>query len=161
VPEQRLAEIRRNQAAGNLAVEAVLPGGEGDPIGGSLDFISNEVDKTTGTIQLKGKFANADRRLWPGQFVNVSLTLAVRRDAVLVPSRAIQTGQEGRYVFVIKPDLTAEMRPVTPGQSLGEDTVIEQGVQAGEQVVTDGQLGLVPGSKVDVKSPEAVREKAS
>ena len=161
VPEQRLAEIRRNQAEGNLAVEAVLPGGGGDPIGGSLDFISNEVDKTTGTIQLKGKFANADRRLWPGQFVNVSLTLAVRRDAVLVPTQAIQTGQEGRYVFVIKPDLTAEMRPVTPGQSLGGDTVIEQGVQAGEQVVTDGQLGLVPGSKVDVKSPEAVREKAS
>lgn len=161
VPEQRLAEIRRHQAEGNLAVEAVLPGGEGGPIRGSLDFISNEVDKTTGTIRLKGKFANADRRLWPGQFVNVSLTLAVRRDAVLVPTQAIQTGQEGRYVFVIKPDQTAEMRPVTPGQSLGGDTVIEQGVQAGEQVVTDGQLGLVPGSKVDVKSPEAVREKAS
>jgi multidrug efflux system membrane fusion protein len=161
VPEQRLAEIRRHQAEGNLAVEAVLPGGEGGPVRGSLDFISNEVDKTTGTIQLKGKFANADRRLWPGQFVNVSLTLAVRRDAVLVPTQAIQTGQEGRYVFVIKPDLTAEMRPVTAGPSLGGDTVIEQGVQAGEQVVTDGQLGLVPGSKVDVKSPEAVREKAS
>ena len=161
VPEQHLAGIRRHQAAGVLAVEAVLPGGEGGPIRGSLDFISNEVDKTTGTIQLKGKFANADRRLWPGQFVNVSLTLAVRRDAVLVPSQAIQTGQEGRYVFVIKPDLTAEMRPVTAGPSLGGDTVIEQGVQAGEQVVTDGQLGLVPGSKVDVKSPEAVREKAS
>ncbi|HJX15171.1 MAG TPA: efflux RND transporter periplasmic adaptor subunit [Candidatus Deferrimicrobiaceae bacterium] len=160
VPEQHLAEIRRHQAAGVLAVEAVLPGGEGGPIRGSLDFISNEVDKTTGTIQLKGKFANADRRLWPGQFVNVSLTLAVRRDAVLVPSQAIQTGQEGRYVFVIKPDLTAEMRPVTIGPFLGGDTVIEQGVQAGEQVVTDGQLGLVPGSKVDVKSPEAVREKA-
>jgi multidrug efflux system membrane fusion protein len=161
VPEQRLAEIRRHQAEGNLAVEAVLPGGEGGPVRGSLDFISNEVDKTTGTIQLKGKFANADRRLWPGQFVNVSLTLAVRRDAVLVPTQAIQTGQEGRYVFVIKPDLTAEMRPVTAGPSLGGETVIEQGVQAGEQVVTDGQLGLVPGSKVDVKSPEAVREKAS
>jgi len=161
VPEQHLAEIRRHQAAGVLAVEAVLPGGEGGPIRGSLDFISNEVDKTTGTIQLKGKFANADRRLWPGQFVNVSLTLAVRRDAVLVPSQAIQTGQEGRYVFVIKPDLTAEMRPVTAGPSLGGDTVIEQGVQAGEQVVTDGQLALVPGSRVDVKSPEAVREKAS
>ena len=161
VPEQRLAEIRRHQATGVLAVEAVLPGEEGGPIRGSLDFISNEVDKTTGTIQLKGKFANADRRLWPGQFVNVSLTLAVRRDAVLVPSQAIQTGQEGRYVFVIKPDLTAEMRPVTAGPSLGGDTVIEQGVQAGEQVVTDGQLALVPGSRVDVKSPEAVREKAS
>src|SRR3990172_3433112 len=161
VPEQRLADIRLHQATGVLAVEAILPWEEGGPIRVSLDFISNEVDKTTGTIQLKGKFANADRRLWPGQFVNVSLPLAVRRDAVLVPSQAIQTGQEGRYVFVIKPDLTAEMRPVTPGQSLGGDTVIEQGVQAGEQVVTDGQLGLLSGSKVDVKSPEAAREKAS
>src|SRR4030065_88556 len=93
VPEQRLAEIRRNQAEGKLAVEAVLPGGGGDPIGGRLGFMSHEVDKTTGTIQLKGKFANADRRLWPGQFVNVSLTLALPRAAVSVPSQAIQTGQ--------------------------------------------------------------------
>jgi multidrug efflux system membrane fusion protein len=161
VPEQRLAEIRRRRAEGNLAVEVILPGGEGDPVRGSLDFISNEVDRTTGTIQLKGKFANADRRLWPGQFVNVLLTLTVRRDAVLVPSQAIQTGQEGQYVFVIKPDLTAEMRPVTVGPSLGGNTVIEQGVQVGEQVVTDGQLGLVPGSRVEVKSPESGREKAS
>jgi len=161
VPEQRLAEIRRHQATGNLPVDAFFPGDEGHPIRGTLDFISNEVDKTTGTIQLKGKFANADRRLWPGQFVNVSLTIAVRPDAVLVPTQAIQTGQEGRYVFVVKPDLTAEMRPVTAGLSLGGDTVIEQGVQAGEQVVTDGQLGLVPGSKVEVKRPEAGREKAS
>ncbi|MGZ8431860.1 MAG: efflux RND transporter periplasmic adaptor subunit [Candidatus Deferrimicrobiaceae bacterium] len=161
VPEQRLAEIRRHQSTGKLAVEAVLPGGESVPIRGSLDFISNEVDKTTGTIQLKGKFANADRRLWPGQFVNVSLTIAVRYDAVLVPAQAIQTGQAGQYVFVVRPDLTAEMRSVTAGPSLGGDTVIEQGVQAGEQVVTDGQLGLVPGSPVEVKRPEAGREKAS
>ena len=161
VPEQRLAEIRRHQATGNLSVDVMLPGDEERPIRGTLDFLSNEVDKTTGTILLKGKFANADRRLWPGQFVNVSLTLAVRRDAVLVPAQAIQTGQEGLYVFVVKPDLTAEMRPVTPGQSLGGDTVIEQGVKPGEQVVTDGQLGLVPGSKVEVKQPEAGREKTS
>jgi len=161
VPEQRLAEIRRHQATGNLPVDAFFPGEEGHPIRGILDFISNEVDKTTGTIQLKGKFANTDRRLWPGQFVNVSLTIAVRSDAVLVPTQAIQTGQEGRYVFVVKPDLTAEMRPVTAGLSLGGDTVIEQGVQAGEHVVTDGQLGLVPGSRVEVKRPEAGRENAS
>lgn len=161
VPEQNLPVIRERQAAGNLAVEAVLPGGQGEPIRGSLDFISNEVDKTTGTIQLKGKFANADRRLWPGQFVNVSLTLAVRRNAVLVPTQAIQTGQNGRYIFVVRPDLTVEMRPVTTGPSLGGDTVIEHGVQAGEQVVTDGQLGLVPGSRVEVKQPEAGGEKPS
>ncbi|HBX43020.1 MAG TPA: efflux RND transporter periplasmic adaptor subunit [Deltaproteobacteria bacterium] len=161
VPEQRLGEIRRRQDAGNLPVEAILPGDEGHPVRGALDFISNEVDRTTGTIQLKGKFANADRRLWPGQFVNVSLTLAVQRDAVLVPTQAIQTGQEGRYVFVVGPDQAAEMRPVTVGLSQGGDTVVEQGVQAGEQVVTDGQLGLVPGSRIEVKSPEAGREKAS
>ena len=85
----------------------------------------------------------------------------MRSDAVLVPTQAIQTGQEGRYVFVVKPDLTAEMRPVTAGLSLGGDTVIEQGVQAGEQVVTDGQLGLVPGSRIEVKRPEAGKENAS
>jgi multidrug efflux system membrane fusion protein len=159
VPEQNLPEIRKRQADGSLAVETVLPGGKGEPIRGRLDFISNEVDKTTGTIQLKGKFANADRRLWPGQFVNVSLTLAVRSNAVLVPTQAIQTGQQGQYVFVVRPDLTAEMRSVTAGPSLGGDTVIEKGVQAGEQVVTDGQLSLVPGSPVEVKRPEAGGEK--
>ena len=161
VPEQRLSEIRRRQDAGSLPVEAILPGDQDGPIRGTLDFISNEVDRTTGTIQLKGRFANADRRLWPGQFVDVSLTLAVQPDAVLVPTQAIQTGQEGRYIFVVGPDQTAEMRPVTVGSSQGGDTVVEQGVQAGEQVVTDGQLGLVPGSRVEVKSPEAGREKAS
>jgi multidrug efflux system membrane fusion protein len=161
VPEQHLAEIRQRHAEGNLAVEAVLPGGEGDPVRGRLDFISNEVDRTTGTIQLKGKFANTDRRLWPGQFVTVSLTLAVRRDAVLIPAQAIQTGQSGQYIFVVRPDLTVEMRTVTTGPSLGGETVIEKGVRGGEQVVTDGQLGLVPGSRVEVKRPEAGGEKAS
>lgn len=151
VPEQRLAEIRKYRAAGNLTVDAILPGEEDRPVRGTLDFFGNEVDKSTGTIQLKGRFANVDRRLWPGQFVNVALTLTVRRDAVLIPTRAIQTGQEGRYVFVVKPDLTAEMRSVVPGSAAGEETVVEQGIRPGEQVVTDGQLRLVPGSKVEVK----------
>lgn len=151
VPEQHLADIRKYRAAGALRVDAMFPGEEAHPIRGTLDFIGNEVDKTTGTIPLKGRFANADRRLWPGQFVNAALTLTVRRDAVLVPTRAIQTGQGGQYLFVVRPDLTAEMRSVVPGQAAGGETVIEQGIQPGEQVVTDGQLRLVPGARVEVK----------
>ncbi len=161
VPEQRLAEIRRYRAAGVLRVEARIPGEEANPVLGTLDFLGNEVDKSTGTIPLKGRFANADRRLWPGQFVNVALTLTVRRDTVLVPTRAIQTGQNGRYVFVVGPDGTAEMRPVVPGETAGGETVVVQGVRPGEQVVTDGQLRLVPGAKVEVKNPESAKEKTS
>jgi len=110
------------------------------------------VDKTTGTILLKGTFANREKKLWPGQFVNVVLTLTTEPNAIVVPSQAIQTGQEGQYVFVIKPDLTAEYRPVVISRTIDKETIIEKGLQAGERVVTDGQLQLVPGTKVDVKA---------
>jgi multidrug efflux pump subunit AcrA (membrane-fusion protein) len=110
-----------------------------------------EIDPATGTIQLKGTFANADRRLWPGQFANVVLTLTTRAGAVVVPSPAIQTGQQGQYLFVVKPDLTVEARPVATGQAFGEETIVEKGVQPGEQVVTDGHLRLVPGARVEAK----------
>ena len=116
---------------------------------GTLSFIGNAVDPATGTIQLKGTFPNTDRRLWPGQFANVVLTLTVRSGAVVVPSEAFQTGQQGQYVFVVRPDLTVEARPVTPGEIFEGQTVIGKGVVAGEKVVTDGQLRLVPGTKVE------------
>jgi multidrug efflux system membrane fusion protein len=151
IPEQYLADVRKYQAAGTLKVEAVPQDGKADPVPGTLSFIGNAVDPATGTIQLKGTFPNTDRRLWPGQFANVVLTLTVRSGAVVVPSQAIQTGQQGQYVFVVRPDLTVEARPVTTGEVSEGETVIGKGVLAGEKVVTDGQLQLVPGAKVEAR----------
>lgn len=151
VPEQNLAEIKQRMAAGNLAVEAVVPDAELHPVPGTLTFVDNAVDNTTGTIRLKATFANTERRLWPGQFVNVVLRLTWRPNAIVVPSQAVQTGQSGQYVFVIKPDMTAESRPVVVGSTVGGETVIEKGLQPAEQVVTDGQLRLAPGTKVELK----------
>jgi multidrug efflux system membrane fusion protein len=151
VPEQNLPEIKKRMAAGNLAVGAIIPNDESNPVEGTLTFVDNTVDNTTGTIRLKGTFANTERRLWPGQFANVVLRLTSRPNAVVVPSQAVQTGQAGQYVFVIKPDLTAESRPVVSGSTVGGETVIEKGLQPGETVVTDGQLRLAPGMKVEVK----------
>ena len=148
VPEQDLADIKRYRAAAPLKVEAVIPNQEQSPAQGVLTFIDNAVDSTTGTIRLKATFENADHRLWPGQFVNVALTLTNQPHAVLVPSHALQTGQAGQYVFVVKPDMSVEYRPVLAGESLGGETVVQKGLAAGETVVTDGQLRLVPGVKV-------------
>jgi len=151
VPEQELQEIRRRMAQGRVPVKATIPGEEGRPIEGWLTFIENEVDSSTGTIRMKGTFQNSDRRIWPGQFANVVITLGVERNAIVVPSQALQTGQSGPFVFVIKPDQTVDARPVTPGRSLSGVTVIDKGLQAGETVVTDGQNALVPGAKAVIK----------
>ena len=150
IPEQYLADVRKYKAARTLKVDAAPQDGKAAPVAGTLSFIGNAVDPATGTIQLKGTFPNADRRLWPGQFANVVLTLTVRPDAVVIPSQAIQTGQQGQYVFVVRPDSTVDARPVTSGESFAGETVIEKGILAGEKVVTDGQLRLVPGAKVEV-----------
>jgi multidrug efflux system membrane fusion protein len=155
VPEQFLSEIKKYMALGKLQVEALIPVDQNRPERGVITFIDNAVDTNTGTIRLKGTFANTDRRLWPGQFVNVTLTLTTQPNAILIPSQAVQAGQEGQYVFVIKPDFTAEQRPVVTGRTLNNKTVVEKGVQAGERVVTDGQLQLVPGTKVEVKTRPA------
>lgn len=148
VPEQYLPEIKRYAARGKLPVKATIPQDDQHPAEGVLSFVNNLVDSGTGTILLKGTFPNPDRRLWPGQFVNVVLTLAERPNAVVVPTQAVQTGQQGQYVFVVKPDQTVELRPVTSGEAVGPDTVIEKGVSPGETVVTDGQLMLFPGAHV-------------
>jgi multidrug efflux system membrane fusion protein len=124
---------------------------EETPEEGILTFIDNTVDKTTGTIRLRGTFSNKGKKLWPGQFVNVTLGLTSQANTLIVPSQAIQTGMEGQYVFVVKPDLKAENRPVTVGRSLDGFMVIEKGLKAGEMVVTDGQFQLVPGAKVQIK----------
>jgi multidrug efflux system membrane fusion protein len=152
VPEKELPEIKKYQAMGKLKVEAAATSDERHPAEGVLSFMDNAVDSATGTIRLKASFANHERKLWPGQFVNVTLTLTAQPNAAAVPSQAVQTGQSGQYVFVVKPDLTVEVRPVAVGRALDGKTVIEQGLQPGEKVVTDGQLRLVPGAKVEVKS---------
>lgn len=152
IPEHHLADIRKYQEAGTLRVEASIRGQEDKPLAGTLAFIGNAVDNSTGTIQLKGTFTNANRRLWPGQFVTVELTLATKKGAVLVPTQAVQTGQRGQFVFIVKPDQTVESRPVVTGETVRGETVIEKGLQADERVVTDGQLRLVPGARVEIKA---------
>jgi len=160
VPEQNLSDIKKYTARKELQVDAIIPGDETRPAHGELTFIDNTVDKTTGTIKLKGTFVNSDRRLWPGQFVDVILNLTTETNRVVVPSQAIQTGQQGQFVYVIKNDMTADLRIVTPGRTYENWTVIDKGIAAGEKVVTDGQLRLVPGTKVEIKSSaaEAQRE---
>ena len=150
VPEQYLADIKRFAAAGKLPVQASIQG-DSRPVLGKLSFIDNTVDAATGTIKLKGEFVNADRRLWPGQFVNVTLVLHTQPNAVVVPSQAVQNGQQGQFVFVIKADKTVEMRQVTVNRSSSGQSIIDVGLKPGEQVVTDGQLRLVPGSRIEIK----------
>jgi multidrug efflux system membrane fusion protein len=150
LPEENLAEIKKYMAMGKLQIEATLSNDD-RPEQGVLSFVDNAVDSTTGTIQLKGTFSNKERRLWPGQFVNVVLTLATQSNAVVVPTDAIQTGQEGQYLFVVKPDLTVESRPVVVNKTFDKETIIRKGVNPGETVVTHGQLQLVPGTKVEIK----------
>jgi multidrug efflux system membrane fusion protein len=152
IPEQRLPEVRKYSAAGALRVDAIVNGDTTAVHAGELTFIDNAVDETTGTILLKATFANADESLWPGQFVNVSLTLTRLADAIVVPSPAVQTGQQGSYVYIVKPDLTVALQPVTVAMTTDGETVVTTGVQAGDRVVTDGQLRLTPGAKVDIKA---------
>ena len=147
VPEQHLPDIQKYMAAGKLPVEALLPNEE--PLAqGELTFVDNAVNLATGTIQLKATFSNRDKALWPGQFVNVVLTLTTQPNAVVVPSQAVQTGQTGQYVFVVKPDLTVESRPIVSDRVVSAETVVKAGLTPGEKVVTDGQLRLVPGARV-------------
>jgi membrane fusion protein, multidrug efflux system len=146
IPEPHLPAVRRAQGAGRVPVRVSSDGGPAAT--GVLAVIDNNVDAATGTIKLKGTFDNRDGKLWPGQFVNVVLTLDTSRDAVVVPSEAVQSGQQGTFVYVVKQDATVEMRPVTAGRMHERRTVIEQGVKPGETVVTDGHLMLFPGAKI-------------
>ncbi len=155
LPQQQLPDVQRYRAEKTLAVEAVHPGA-GQALGrGELTFIDNRVDPATGTIQLKATFPNTDTALWPGQFVDVVLTLTTEPAAIVVPTRAVQTGQQGRYVFVVTPEQTAEARSVRIARELGEESVVTEGLAPGETVVTEGQLRLTPGAKVEVKTATA------
>ena len=131
-----------------LQVIAVPQDADAEPATGKLTFVDNAVDMTTDTIKLKATFDNHDRRLWPGQFARVTLRLATLSHALVVPSQAVQTGQDGQYVFVVKPDSTVEQRTITPGQRVADDVVVQKGLNAGETVVTEGQLRLESGSRV-------------
>jgi multidrug efflux system membrane fusion protein len=133
-------------------VQAIIPTEAERPENGVLTFIDNTVDPTTGTVLLKGTFQNPERRLWPGQYVNVILKLGDQPDAIVVPSRAVQVGQTGTYVFVVKPDMTVESRPVVVDREIAGQSVIAKGLSPQETVVTEGQLRLVPGAKVEART---------
>lgn len=151
VPQQYLDQIKSYTAHERLPVSAAISDNAA-PESGYLTFVNNTVDPTTGTILLKGTFANRDRRLWPGEFVNVVLLLAEEKNATVVPSQAVMNGQEGDYLFVIKPDMTVEPRKVKVSRTVKGESVIDSGVQPGELTVTDGQLRLTTGTKVRIKT---------
>ncbi|MCW5774124.1 MAG: efflux RND transporter periplasmic adaptor subunit [Rhodospirillaceae bacterium] len=157
VPERQIADIRARMAQNRIPVEVVIPGHAQAPIDGTLTFINNSVDSTTGTIQLKATFDNGDELLVPGQFVNVTVEMSRIENALVIPAVAVQLGQNGSYVFVVKADSTVEMRPIRTGVTAGKDIVIEQGLQRGERVVLEGQLRLRPGSRVSVRTAATQR----
>jgi membrane fusion protein, multidrug efflux system len=152
VPEAQLPAIKKYMALGSLSVRSRPQDGDtADEERGALTFVDNTVDITTGTIKLKGTFPNTDHKLWPGQFVRVTLLLTTQSNAVVVPNQAIQTGQTGAFIYVVKEDKTVETRPVVAGARVGQDMVVNEGIDAGETVVIEGQLRLAPGSKVVVR----------
>lgn len=153
VPQQHLSALNRYQAQAKLAVK-VTPPGDDKPEIGELTFIDNAVDSATGTIRLKAAFPNAQHRLWPGQFANVTVTLA-EPEVLTVAASALQTSQTGQHVFVVTADKNAELRPVVVERTVGEDAVITKGLTEGETIVIDGQLRVVPGRPVDIKQPGA------
>jgi multidrug efflux system membrane fusion protein len=151
VPQQQLPSIRRYMLEGTLGVSAA-PAGDPRAATGVVTFVDNLVDAATGTIRLKATFPNDEGSLWPGQFANVTLTLASEPDSIVVPSAALQSGPQGAYVFVAKPDSTVENRRVTVARTQGNETVIAKGLQAGEKVVTDGQPRLTQGAKIEIRT---------
>jgi multidrug efflux system membrane fusion protein len=151
VPEAQLPTIKRYMAEQKLMVRAQPQDQAAREESGLLTFVDNNVDATTGTIKLKGTFDNHNRQLWPGQFVRVTLRLTTQANAVVVPNQAIQTGQNGSFVFVVKEDRTVESRPVTTGVRVDQEMVVEKGLEAGEVVVMEGQLRLAPGSRVVIR----------
>jgi multidrug efflux system membrane fusion protein len=155
IPEARLPELKRYMARGALRVLASPPNDDAAPAVGRISFIDNSVDPSTGTIKVKGTFPNADRRLWPGQYVNVTVELTTEKDATVVATQAVQAGQQGSFVYVVKPDQTVEMRNVVINRTAAAETIIASGLQPGETVVTDGHLRLVPGSHISVKGQNA------
>jgi len=152
VPEPALEEVRRALQNSTVTVVATDRGADREFTDGRLRFIDNSVNPDTGTITLKAEFPNADHALWPGEFLFVRTTVGVDARAVVVPGSAVMTGQDGTSVFVVKADRTVELRPVRVLRTVGERVVLADGVHGGETVVTDGQLRLVPGARIEAKA---------
>src|SRR5688500_10705516 len=161
ISQNNLTAVQQQMRAGTLKAEVRLPDTVNDPILGQLTFVDNAVQNETGQVTLRATLPNPGHRFWPGRFVTVRLVLSTVQSAVLVPASAPQMSANGSYVYVVKPDATAEQRPVSLGQRQGDLIVVEQGVQAGEQVVTDGQLGVTPGGKVAVQQPREANSPAT
>ena len=155
IPEQHLPEVRKRMAGGPLAAEVVPPDPQQPAPQGTLIFVDNAVDPSTGTIRLRAQFENADAALWPGQFVNVSLRLYEQADALVVPATAVQTGPDGPYVYVVDDDMVADVRRITILRTEGERAIVEKGLAKGERVVTRGQLRLGPKTRVQIARPTA------
>lgn len=154
IPETDLAEVRQFAASHQLRVLATPKGQNTTPAEGDLTFIDNGVDMTTGTVKLKATFSNKDRRLWPGEFADVTLNLSTRKNAILVPTKAVQTGQQGDYVYVVTAQNTAESRNVQPAGTYQNMTIVSAGVQPGEKVITEGLIRVAPNSKVVVEKSQ-------
>jgi len=152
VPQQYWPDIKEHVDRGALRVMATIPQDAGSPLQGTLTFVDNVVDSTTGTIHLRGTFENHQNRLWPGLYVNVLLTLSEQPNATVVPAHSIITTQQGSYVYVVRANNTVEQRTVVPTRTIGEETVVEKGLHPGETIVTDGQINLIPGSAVEAKN---------
>lgn len=155
IPENDLTAVQQNMTRGTLATEVRLPDDPEKPREGKLTFLDNSVQEGTGTVKLRATIENKDRRFWPGRFAQIRLVLSTRKDAVLIPAEAPQMSAKGPFVYVVKADSTAELRPVTVGQRQGDLVVIDGGLKAAERVVTNGQLGVTPGGKVRVVQPTA------
>jgi multidrug efflux system membrane fusion protein len=152
VPQQYWPDIKEHVDRGALHVLATIPRDVGRPIEGTLTFVDNSVDSTTGTIHLRGTFENQQNRLWPGLYVNILLTLSEQPNATVVPAHSIVTTQQGSYVYLVRSNNTVEQRTVVPNRTIGDDTVVEKGLQPGETIVTDGQINLIPGAMVEAKN---------
>lgn len=155
VPQQYWPDIKEHVNRGALHVMATIPQDPGPPVQGTLTFVDNIVDSTTGTIHLRGTFENVQSRLWPGLYVNVVLTLSEQPNATVVPTQSIVTTPQGSYVYVVRSNNTVEQRTVLPSRTIGGETVIDKGLHPGETVIVDGQVNLIPGAKIEIKASNA------
>ena len=161
ISQNNLAEVQQQMREGRLRAEVRLPDTANDPVIGQLTFLNNVVETTTGTVNLRATIPNAGHRFWPGRFVNIRLVLNTIHQAVLVPAAAPQMSANGSFVYVVRQDSTAEQRPVSLGQRQGDLIVVEKGVEPGERVVINGQLGVTPGGKVHIEQPRDAESPAT
>lgn len=159
IPEKKIGDVKKAMAGAELKIEALVPDEPGNIETGTLSFMDNAVNPETGTIKIKGVFENASKKLWPGRFIDVIMTLSLLKNAVVVPTSAIQTSQEGQFVYTVNQEKTVEVRPVTVGPAVGEESVIEKGLVSGETIVVDGQLRLTPGAAIEAKNIPGPGEK--